>query len=84
MNREYLRLYVKKDKINNLQDYGFIKNDSNLFKDYIYINTCNTIQNRIFIHQDLHLSFGNINKLVLRTLYYMIKDNILEILGGDE
>lgn len=61
-----------------LKEYGFVKVDSYLFNRYLYVNRCKTIQNRIYVYQDLHIAFGNINKTVLDTLYDLIKDNIIE------
>jgi len=71
-------LKIKKNKVKELAKYGFLQNDSKLFDRYLYINKCNTIQNRIFVYKDLHLRFGNINQKVLNTLYDMIQDGIVE------
>jgi hypothetical protein len=75
---KHYKFYIKKDKLSQLEKYGFIKNDSSLFSDYLYVNRCETIQNRIYVHKDLHLSFGNINSSTLNVIYKLIKENILE------
>lgn len=77
-NIKHYKFYIKEGKLNQLEKYGFIKNDSNLFSDYLYINRCETIQNRIFVYKDLHLGFGNINSSTLKVIYDLIKDDVLE------
>ena len=77
-NIKHYKFYIKKDKLNQLEKYGFIKNDSSLFKEYLYINKCGTIQNRLYVYRDLRLRYGNINSATLKVLYDLIKDNILE------
>ena len=74
---KYYKFYVREPLLNNVEKYGFEKNDSNLFKDYLYVNKCGTIQNRIYIHQDLHLSFGNINSSTLSVIFDLIKNDII-------
>lgn len=80
-NIKHYKFYIKKDKLLLLENYGFIRNDSSLFGEYLYINRCETIQNRIFVYKDLHLGFGNINSSTLNVIYNLIKDNILESKG---
>lgn len=75
-NKRY-KFYVKSDKLKELEKYGFIKNHSSLFKEYLYVNRCETIQNRIFVYTDLHLSFGNINSSTLSVIFDLIKDDII-------
>lgn len=69
--------YVRKNKIDQLEKYGFYKNTSYLWNNYTYISTCNTFQNRIFVCKDLHMQFNNINSNVLKIIYDMIKDDII-------
>lgn len=76
-NIKHYKFYVREQLLNNIEKYGFKKNDSNLFRDYLYVNTCETIQNRIYIHQDLHLSFGNINSSTLSVIFDLIKNDII-------
>ena len=61
-----------------IEKLGFVYCDYSLFPNILYINQCNTPQNRIFIYKDLHLRFGNINKNVLDTLYDLIKADLVE------
>ena len=65
--------------LKELEKYGFYCNQCRFTnKNYSYISRCNSYVNKLFVHDDRHLSFNNPSFEVYDVLFDMISDGLIE------